>query len=171
MFSWFTSKPTPTLADNPHFTLRNKSQRITAYNWKNVPVITTKLESKDVSQNTTTKTEVAGQSETTLLGVLPLTSTVQTRQVAETTATTKYRLVQTPLMIEIAAQISEQLKDKDVLSGFVLMNKLTPQQEAGELRVIPVVQHFNGSTKYAITWVLAPAAAASSSEDPLPSAP
>jgi hypothetical protein len=166
MFSWFKSTPKPTLADNPHFTLRKKTQRITFYNWKNAPVFTTKIAKKNVSHYTTTRTEVIGKSETTLLGVLPLTSTEQTREIAETTATTKYRLVQTPLMIEIAAQISEQLKDKEVLSGFVLMNKLTPQQEADELRVIPVVEDFNGSTRYAITWVLAPEPAASSSEDP-----
>ena len=164
MFSWFTSKPTPTLALNSHFKFYQEDYLFRNYKWKDAPVLTTRLKAKRIQKTIRTRKEVVGNSEITLLGFLPIASSVLTRDVEETETLVKYSVEQTPEMKELVSQILEQLKDEDVKFNYGrLLGTLTPEDETHEVQVVPLIAKSIANHWYAISWLVV----RTSSEDPV----
>ncbi len=166
MFSWFKSKPKPTLADNPHFKLYQKNDIVLRYKWNDAPVFTTKLKTKRAQKIIGTRTEVVGKSHTLVLGTT--VTKVMTKDVEETTTRVKYSVEQTPEMEALVLQILEELKDEEVkFNEGRLLGTLTPEEETHEVQVVPLIEKSIAGDWYAIFWLLVRNPTASSSEDPV----
>lgn len=166
MFSWFKSKPKPTLADNPHFKLYQKNDIVLRYKWNDAPVFTTKLKAKRAQKIIGTRTEVVGKSHTLVLGTT--VTKVMTKDVEETTTRVKYSVEQTPEMEALVSQILEELKDEEVkFNEGRLLGTLSPEEETHEVQVVPLIEKSIAGDWYAIFWLLVRNPTASSSEDPV----
>lgn len=153
MFSLLKKSSTTTLEKNKLFKVVKKTEVATIYEMEDAPVSTTRVKTKRLQKETSKRKEVIGQSEITLLGMIPIASIAQTKEVEDTVETAKYYVEESPAMQDILSQIANKLKGKEVLRPGRLYGSLTSEQENGEFHVIPYIYEMKDS--FVLGWMLA----------------
>lgn len=139
MLSFLKKSSVNSLEKNNLFKVVTKTEIATIYEMENAPVFTTKVKTKRLQRETSKRKEVIGQSEITLLGLIPIASIAQTKEVEDTVETAKYYVEESSAMVDILDQIATRTKGKEIMRPARLYGSLTPEQEGGEFHVIPYI--------------------------------
>jgi hypothetical protein len=153
MLSFLKKSSVNTLEKNTLFKVMKKTEIATIYEMEATPISLTKLKTKRLTKETSKRIEVLGQSEIKLLGVIPIASIAQTKEVEDTIETAKYYVEETAAMQDILIQISTKLKGKEILRPGRLYGSLTPEQETGDFNVIPYI--YETKESFILGWTLA----------------
>lgn len=153
MLSFLKKSAVNTLEKNNLFKVVKKTEVATIYELEDAPISTTKVKTKRLQKETSKRIEVLGQSEIKLLGMIPIASIAQTKEVEDTIETAKFYVEETPGMQDILHQIANKLKGKEIMRPARLYGSLTPEQEEGDLQVIPYISETKDS--FVLGWTLA----------------
>ena len=152
MLSFFKKSSINSLEKNKLFKVVKKTEIATIYEMEDAPVSVTKVKTKRLQKETSKRKEIIGQSEIILLGLIPIASIAQTKEVEDTVETAKFYVEESPAMQDILSQITNKLKGKEVLKPGRLYGSLTQEQEEHEFHVIPYI--YETKDNFVLGWTL-----------------